>query len=78
MSSAPLGDAAIVSVNIAVAPAIAFEVFTTELNRWWRLALAFRGYIAGEPTPDALIKASKCNGTQRARRKDDRQAEPQG
>jgi len=47
-ASVPQGDAAIVSMNVAVPPAIAFEVFTTELNRWWRPGLAFRGYIAGE------------------------------
>lgn len=46
--SAPLGDAAIVSMNVAVPPATAFEVFTTELNRWWQPGLAFRGYVAGE------------------------------
>ncbi len=44
----PLGDAAIVCVNVAISPAIAFEVFTRELNLWWRPGPAFRGYLAGE------------------------------
>jgi uncharacterized protein YndB with AHSA1/START domain len=44
----PPGDAAIVCVAVAVAPPIAFEVFTGELNSWWRAGPAFRDYIAGE------------------------------
>lgn len=42
------GDAAIVCVYVAVAPEVAFDVFTRELNCWWRPGLAFRGYNVGE------------------------------
>jgi uncharacterized protein YndB with AHSA1/START domain len=48
MAPSPRGDAAIVSVYVAVAPAVAFEVFTRELNGWWRQGPAYRGYVAGE------------------------------
>src|SRR5690606_35548361 len=34
--NAPPGDQAKVSVCVAVEPAIAFEVFTTEIDLWWK------------------------------------------
>jgi uncharacterized protein YndB with AHSA1/START domain len=40
------GDQARVSVSVAVAPAVAFQVFTEEIDRWWRRGLRFR--IAGK------------------------------
>ena len=67
--SATVGDAAIVSVNVAVAPAIAFDLFTTELNLWWRPGLAFRGYTAGE-----LILEPRLGGRLFERRAPDAQA----
>lgn len=67
--STPVGDAAIVTVNVAVAPAVAFEVFTAELNRWWRPGLAFRGYMAGE-----LILEPRLGGRLFERRSPDAQA----
>jgi uncharacterized protein YndB with AHSA1/START domain len=45
MSSGP-GDAAIVSVFVAVAPEDAFAVFTQEIDLWWRTGPKFR--IAGQ------------------------------
>jgi hypothetical protein len=39
------GDGANVSVFVAVAPAVAFEVFTAEIDLWWRRGPAYR--IAG-------------------------------
>jgi len=44
MSPLP-GDAASVSVRVRVAPADAFDVFTTEIDQWWRTGPAYR--IAG-------------------------------
>lgn len=49
------GDQARVSVAVAVAPADAFEVFTAEIDRWWRRGGKFRhagarsGFIHLEP-----------------------------
>jgi len=39
------GDAASATVFVAVPPAVAFEVFTTEIDLWWRQGPKFR--IAG-------------------------------
>ncbi len=36
------GDRARVSVAVAVSPAEAFEIFTGEIDRWWRRGLKFR------------------------------------
>jgi hypothetical protein len=44
VSAAP-GDGATVSVSVAVPQALAFEVFTREVDRWWRQGPRFR--IAG-------------------------------
>jgi uncharacterized protein YndB with AHSA1/START domain len=41
----PAGDQATVSVSVAVEPAVAFEVFTQEIDVWWRRGLRYR--IAG-------------------------------
>jgi len=49
------GDQARVSVAVAVPPAIAFEIFTGEIDRWWRRGPKFRhagrqgGFIHLEP-----------------------------
>ena len=43
MSAArPAGDQATVSVQIAVDPELAFEVFTQEIDQWWGRGPAFR------------------------------------
>jgi uncharacterized protein YndB with AHSA1/START domain len=48
-------DAARVSVSVAVPPAVAFEIFTGDIDRWWRRGLKFRnaglrsGFIRLEP-----------------------------
>jgi uncharacterized protein YndB with AHSA1/START domain len=42
---APAGDAATVSVFVAVAPVSAFEVFTAEIDLWWKTGPRYR--IAG-------------------------------
>lgn len=43
MSAEPrAGDRARVSVAVDVPPAVAFEVFTAEVDRWWRRGVRFR------------------------------------
>jgi len=55
------GDAAIVSVFVAVPPAAAFDVFTTETDLWWRSGRRFRiggkhpGRIYFEPGPEGRL-----------------------
>jgi len=44
--SAP-GDRATVTVAVAVEPAAAFEVFTQEIDRWWRRGPAYRNILRG-------------------------------
>jgi uncharacterized protein YndB with AHSA1/START domain len=36
------GDSARVSVAVAVPPPLAFEIFTADIDRWWRRGLKFR------------------------------------
>jgi uncharacterized protein YndB with AHSA1/START domain len=36
------GDSARISVTVAVPPALAFEIFTEEIDRWWRRGPKFR------------------------------------
>ncbi len=38
----PAGDQARVSVTVAVPPALAFRVFTEEIDLWWRRGLKYR------------------------------------
>jgi len=55
MSHAPPGDQASVTVTLAVALDEAFEIFTKEIDRWWRrgpryrMARGDRGFIRIEP-----------------------------
>jgi uncharacterized protein YndB with AHSA1/START domain len=48
-------DAARVSVSVAVPPAVAFDIFTRDIDRWWRRGIKFRhagprsGFIRLEP-----------------------------
>ena len=37
-----IGDRARVSVSVAVPPSLAFELFTADIDRWWRRGLKFR------------------------------------
>jgi uncharacterized protein YndB with AHSA1/START domain len=37
-----MGDRARVSVAVAVAPRVAFEIFTADIDRWWRRGIKFR------------------------------------
>ena len=52
---APPGDGARVSVAVAVPPARAFEIFTEEIDQWWRRGIKFRnagarkGFVRLEP-----------------------------
>jgi uncharacterized protein YndB with AHSA1/START domain len=36
------GDSARISVAVAVPPQLAFEIFTADIDRWWRRGLKFR------------------------------------
>ena len=42
MTAAPPGDQARVAIRVDVAPAVAFRVFTEEIDAWWRRGLAYR------------------------------------
>ena len=42
MSAAPPGDAATATVFVAIAPSDAFDVFTREIDRWWRTGPRYR------------------------------------
>lgn len=60
--NAPIpGDAANVSVAVAVPPDLAFEIFTEEIDQWWRrggkyrVAGKHRGFIRIEPQPGGRL-----------------------
>ena len=50
-----MDDTARVSVTVAVPPPVAFEIFTRDIDRWWRRGIKFRqagprrGFIRLEP-----------------------------
>lgn len=50
-----IGDSTRVSVTVAVPPLLAFEIFTEEIDRWWRRGIKFRqtsgrrGFLRIEP-----------------------------
>jgi uncharacterized protein YndB with AHSA1/START domain len=56
-----IGDRARVSVTVAVPPALAFEIFTDEIDRWWRRGVKFRhggaraGFLRIEPRVDGRL-----------------------
>jgi uncharacterized protein YndB with AHSA1/START domain len=37
-----IGDRARVSVAVAVAPSLAFDIFTADIDQWWRSGIKFR------------------------------------
>jgi uncharacterized protein YndB with AHSA1/START domain len=57
----PAGDRATVSITVAVAPAVAFEVFTQETDLWWRRGLRYGlagrrpGSLSLEPGPGGRL-----------------------
>lgn len=53
------GDRAVVTVRVEVEPDIAFEVFTAEIDRWWRRGIAYR--VAGR-RPGTLVMEPKVGG----------------
>ena len=60
MSATPLpGDQAKVSVLVRVPPEVAFRVFTTEIDQWWRRGPAYR--VAGR-RPGTLAFEPKLGG----------------
>jgi hypothetical protein len=50
-----IGDSTRISVMVAVPPPLAFEIFTVEIDRWWRRGVKFRnsgaqrGFLRMEP-----------------------------
>jgi uncharacterized protein YndB with AHSA1/START domain len=65
------GDRARVSVAVAVAPAEAFEIFTGDIDRWWRRGPKFRhsasrsGMLCIEPRVGGrLFESFDADGTQ--------------
>jgi uncharacterized protein YndB with AHSA1/START domain len=67
------GDAATVSVFVAVDPATAFEVFTREIDRWWKHGPRYRiagkrsGILSFEPGPGGrLFESFETAGGTRA------------
>lgn len=53
------GDQVTVTVRVDVEPAVAFEVFTTEIDLWWRRGVAYR--VAGR-RPGTLVLEGKVGG----------------
>jgi uncharacterized protein YndB with AHSA1/START domain len=53
------GDQTTVTVTVDVEPAVAFEVFTQEIDRWWRHGVAYR--VAGR-NPGMLVLEPKLGG----------------
>ena len=53
------GDQAKVTVLVDVEPAVAFEVFTQEIDQWWRRGVAYR--VAGR-RPGTLVLEGKLGG----------------
>jgi len=51
------GDQVAVEVMVDVAPAVAFEVFTDEIDRWWKRGIAYRasGRSAGVLTLEPRV-----------------------
>ena len=53
------GDQVRVTVRVEVEPAVEFEVFTTEIDLWWRGGIAYR--VAGR-RPGMLVMEGKVGG----------------
>jgi uncharacterized protein YndB with AHSA1/START domain len=53
------GDQVKVTVRVEVEPAVAFEVFTNEIDLWWRRSIAYR--VAGRK-PGTLVLEGKVGG----------------
>jgi hypothetical protein len=64
----PAGDQARVSVLVAVPPAVAFAIFTQEIDRWWRRGPRFRasgtqrGVMCIEPRVGGRLFESIASG----------------
>ena len=41
-NNVPAGDVATVTVSVAIPPAVAFEVFTRDIDLWWQRGMRFR------------------------------------
>jgi uncharacterized protein YndB with AHSA1/START domain len=47
-----IGDRARVSVSVAVPPSLAFEIFTADIDQWWRRGMKFRN----SPSRSGLLR----------------------
>jgi uncharacterized protein YndB with AHSA1/START domain len=47
-----IGDRARVSVSVAVPPSLAFEIFTADIDQWWRRGMKFRN----SPSSSGLLR----------------------
>ncbi len=70
--TASAADQVRVAIQVAVAPAVAFRVFTAELDAWWRRGLAYRvapgdrGVISLEPRVGGrLFESYRVDGVER-------------
>jgi uncharacterized protein YndB with AHSA1/START domain len=66
------GDSARISVAVAVPPPLAFEIFTADIDRWWRRGVKFRhsssrsGLLCIEPKVGGrLFESFESGGTPR-------------
>jgi len=64
----PPGDQARITVSVAVPPSVAFDIFTNEIDRWWKRGPAFRhagrrgGFIRLEPgIGGRLFESIECD-----------------
>jgi uncharacterized protein YndB with AHSA1/START domain len=65
-----IGDKARISVSVAVPPSLAFEIFTADIDQWWRRGIRFRhsgasrGLLRIEPVVGGrLFEAFDSNGS---------------
>ena len=70
--SAPPGDGATVAVFVGVEPSVAFDVFTREIDQWWRTGPRFRvagkrrGRLFFEPGKDGRLFETYETGSGRS------------
>src|SRR5271169_214211 len=65
-----IGDSTKISVAVAVEPSFAFEIFTADIDRWWRRGIKFRhagsrsGLLCMEPNVGGrLFESFERDGT---------------
>lgn len=56
------GDRVAVTVTVDVEPAVAFDVFTREIDRWWRRGPRYRASGRGKASPGVLVLEPRVGG----------------